>query len=448
MLTNFGFYFSGIAMTKVRKVPYYTMESSVFRSKVWKEYYGSDGAVPINTLQKISYDRLAPGAKPPPKPPKPTKEQLKVQEQEAARQKALAELQKKQQQQTKTKQPEAPKPKILEAEDKEELPEFDLQDVPIAMDKIGWPMSAKVAREWFARPKHIYNDQPNSEQPIDDTTVTLKWALKYGSVQDKFNELMGEKIYSEKAVAGAKKKIVEEVRKKFVDQNLGNLSINTTPFIGDVRRFHIDWQIQFQAISTANTLDGLYMTDLTGTLGNFNIYAAIGIVEVSTQKFFRYDNKEKTKTYCIDATATITHVYAYLKDNYSFNDKNDGNSQYLGHWNKNNMILSYTATVSDLVDGKKIHTRMGSDPITDTKINWDYIPGKAIDKPVDKRTGVVRKFIEKDVYWPVYNRTYNEWREKHNRGGDFMIYSKPQLYKLKKPIIIKLDTICRASEPM
>jgi hypothetical protein len=86
--------------------------------------------------------------------------------------------------------------------------------------------------------------------------------------------------------------------------------------------------------------------------------------------------------------------------------------------------------------------------LAETKINWDYIPGRQIDKPVDKRTGMVRKFVEKDVYWPVYNRSYNEWREKHNRGGDFMIYSKPQLYKLKKPIIIKMETICRPSEPM
>ncbi|WP_330764811.1 DUF6402 family protein [Burkholderia cepacia] len=77
-----------------------------------------------------------------------------------------------------------------------------------------------------------------------------------------------------------------------------------------------------------------------------------------------------------------------MKDNYFFNDKGDGNSQYLGHWNK------------------------------------------------------------KNVYYPVYNKTYNEWREKHNMGSDFMIYSKPLLLKLRNSISIKLDTICRAPEPM
>ena len=82
-------------------------------------------------------------------------------------------------------------------------------------------------------------------------------------------------------------------------------------------------------------------------------------------------------------------------------------------------------------------------------VNFDYLPNRAeVDKPVDKRTGMFRKLLEKDVYYPVYNKFYNDWREKHNRGGDFMIYSKPQFFKLKKPIILKLETICRPSESM
>lgn len=111
------------------------------------------------------------------------------------------------------------------------------------------------------------------------------------------------------------------------------------------------------------------------------------------------------------------------------------------------MILSYRAAVSDLIDGKKVHTQMGSSEITETTINWPYLPGDPIDKPVDKRPGF-GKLLEKNVYYPVYNKTYNEWREKHNMGSDFMIYSKPLLLKLRNPISIKLDAICRAPEPM
>jgi hypothetical protein len=429
---------------KVRKVPYYTMESSVFRGTVWKERLDARGAVPINTPQKISFDRLAPGETPPPPAPKPTAEQLKAQQAEAARQTLLAEQAKKPQ--PKEKEPK-PQPEVAEAEDRDKIPEFDLQDVPGAMDKIGWPVAAKIARKWFASPKHVYNDDPNSVQPVDDTTVTLKWALRFGSVQKRYDELINKKIYSSNAAKEAKRKITKQIKSIFVDKDSAILSFDTSELINDERQFHIDWQFQFQDIPTSATLDGLALTDLTAALGNFNLYAAVGQVDVTTEKYFQYDKEKQTKAYCIDPVATITHIYVYVKDNYSFNDKGDGNSQYLGHWNKKDMILSYRAAVSDLIDGKKVHTQMGSSEITEATINWPYLPGDPIDKPVDKRPGF-GKLLEKNVYYAVYNKTYNEWREKHNHGGDFVIYSKPQLLKLKNPISIKLDTICRAPEPM
>jgi hypothetical protein len=51
--------------------------------------------------------------------------------------------------------------------------------------------------------------------------------------------------------------------------------------------------------------------------------------------------------------------------------------------------------------------------------------------------------LAKDVYWPVHNKTYRDWRSAHNRGGDFMVYTEPMLIKLSKPITLKIDTICK-----
>ncbi len=436
-------------MAKVRKVPYYTMEPSLLRGKVWKEHYGSQGAVPINTPQKISYERPAPGTLPVPKtkPPKLTPEQIKQQQLDEARQKALAEQAKKLQQKSATQQPQPqPKPKVVEAEDREKIPEFDLQDIPTAMDKTGWPISAKIARRWFAGPSHVYNDEPNSVQPIDSTTVTLNWALKYGNTKKRLDELLGEKIYSANALKGIKQKVLQRLNAVFQASTSTSppLSFDTTQYLGDLRQFHIDWQFQFNEVSTFDTLDGLLMTDLTGTLGNFNLYAAIGIVQVSGEKYFKYD--KKPNEFCYDPVVEITHVYVYLKDNYSFNDKKGASkSQYLGHWNKTGMILSYTAAASDLVKSDMV--KMGQDKIVQEKFNWDYmIKNKEVDKPVDTRTGIFRKLVSKEVYFPVYNSSYNEWREKHKKGEDFMIYSKPQLYKLKKTISFKLETLCRPYE--
>lgn len=436
-------------MTKVKKVPYYTMERSVFKGKVWKEHCGSLGAVPIDTPQKLSYDRLAPGTKAPPKPPKPklTKEQINTQKAEEARQKSLAELQKKQPT-PKQKQPEPPqtKPKEIEAEEKAKLPPFDLQDIPSAMDKLGWPVAAKIAKKWFASPAHIYNDQTDSLQPLDDITVTLNWALKHGNVKDRLNELLSADIYSENAQKILKRKILQHVTKAFTGTKNTNppLSFETSVLNSDVRQFHLDWQFQQKKVSTFDTLDGSVLSDLSGALGNFVLYAAIGRVEITSERYFKYD--KKPPEYCLDSVAKLTHVYVYIKDNYSFNDQDSSNSQYLGHWNKSNMVSSYKLGANELLGqiNKKWKMKMEGEKIVNEEITWDYLPNnKETDKPIDARRSLFIKYVKKDVYWPVYNRSYNEWRNKHKRGGDFMIYSKLQLYKLGKPIVIKLETVCR-----
>lgn len=162
------------------------------------------------------------------------------------------------------------------------------------------------------------------------------------------------------------------------------------------------------------------------------------------ERYFQYDSKARTKTYCLDAHVEITHIYVYVKDNYSFNDDpKNKNSQYLGHWNKEGFILTDGGLFNAAL-GKLLHTTFGDSP----KEIEDYLISDGLDKVVDARRGMIRKFRDKDVYYPVYNKTYNEWREKHNRGGDFMIYSKPKYMKLKKPINFSLETICRPSETM
>ncbi|UZJ60832.1 DUF6402 family protein [Pseudomonas sp. KU26590] len=421
-------------MSTIKK-PYYTMERALFRGKVWKEYSGSLGAVPINTTQKISYSQLPPGTL-----PESETDQDKVERQE-------------------TKEPEVERPmqvkpvqpaqlKTHDAEDKDKLPEFDIQDIPDAMDRIGWPVAAKLARVWFSTPKNIWDNNLNSTQPVNSSIVTIDWALSYGNLRDKFNKLIDEDIYSDKAVSLIRKKIFQHVTTQFIETQSTSpiLNLETSTGIAELSKFHSQWQVQQRRISTFDTLDGLLMTDLSAALGNFVLYAAIGRAEVKSERYFDYQTHPYQ--YCAEATARVTHVYIYVKDNYSFNDKDPTNSQYLGHWNKKNMILSYTVAANDLLGQYapewKVKSLNSSDEIERTELNWDYLINRSeVDKPIDKRTGIVRKFIEKDIYWPVYNKSYNEWREQHARGGDFMIFSEPKLYKLKKPISFKLDRICR-----
>ncbi len=289
------------------------------------------------------------------------------------------------------------------------------------MDKLGWTVSAKLARTWFSCAAHIFNDDPRSEQPLNDSVVTLDWALRFGSVRKKYEKFLTSDIYTLGAVGAATDAVKSFIRQLFESRN-SNLSVDTSQFLGDLRNFHADWQFQKLTISDGDTFNGLTLTDLTGSLANFNIYAAVGNVEISTEKYFRY---ERGRTlYCLNAVGKITHIYVYVKDNYSFNGK-----QYLGHWNKHGIIIAPGTWLTGSSSSKK-----------DTDID---IWLKAINKPVDTRKGLFGKLKEPNVYFPVFNADYNRWREKHQRGGDFMVYSKPVHLKLKTPIDLKLGEICR-----
>ncbi|WP_198388685.1 DUF6402 family protein [Burkholderia ubonensis] len=399
-------------MADIKKIPYYKPQKGLLGAEL-KEYKGSQGCIPLDTQKSVSIDRLAPGEKPPPPPPPPPKPAAKAPEAPKPTPQPKAEP-------SKAKEP----PEQLEAEVCENPPPFDLQDVPIAMDNLGWKVSAKLARRWFAGPEHIYNDNTKSIQPIDIDSVTLDWALKFGSVRRKYEKLLAEDIYRDAAIVEARTKILAKVQKMFSEDRGANLNINTTQFLPDILHFHIDWQFQLASIGNWDTLENLTPTDLTGALANFNIYAAIGNLEITGEKYYRY---EKTSNfYCQNAVANITHVYAYVKDNYSFNG-----TQYLGHWNKRGVIIA---------PGPVISGAASSSPKRDTDAD---IWVKSINKPVDTRKSLFGKFSEPDVFYPVYNSDYNRWRAKHHRGEDFMIYSKPVYLKLKKPIEIKLGEICR-----
>lgn len=413
-------------MSNVRKIPYYQMEPGIlYSSKRWKCYSGVVGCVPIDTQQKISFARLAPNEPPP--PPAPPKASAP-----AAPKKVPAPAP--------AKPPAKPQPseKPQDAEQADKLPEFDLQDIPKAMDKMGWPVSAKLAREWFASPAHAYNDKLNSVQPIDNTTVTIEWVLKFRGALERFNQLVQQAIYTANAAQSAKNTLGPIIEKSFASgqMNSAGIVIDTTPFLTDPLQFHIAWRFQFQSVSSVDTLDVVALTDLTGALANFNFYAAVGKALVTGERYYKYEGKNKI--FCLEPVAEITHIYVYIKDSYSFNDDSPSKSQYLGHWNKNGMVLSYFAAANDFF--KSSNLNVGNSTID----KWHYLPeAEEVNKPIDKRTSLFRKFMAKDVYWPVHNKTYRDWRAVHNRGGDFMVYSKPKLIKLDKPIILKFDTVCR-----
>ena len=51
--------------------------------------------------------------------------------------------------------------------------------------------------------------------------------------------------------------------------------------------------------------------------------------------------------------------------------------------------------------------------------------------------------LEKDVYYPIRNRDYRQWRAKHQRGGDFLIITETKLVKLDQPIVLDMPEVCQ-----
>ena len=429
---------------KPKRVPYYRIIPSFLPlgNSKWRCYRGYAGCVPLITRQTVSYERLAPGEAPPPPPPKPTPEQLKAQQLEEARQKRAAA------QQDKGKAEAAPKDKAPEeapiGEEVEKLPPFDIQDIPGAMKKMGWPVSAKFLERWFSSPAYVISeDDKNTGRPIDDSTITLDWVLKFGQVRSLYDELLHENISNKDALSVARGKIEKYIKEVFLrERRIGNFS--TAFFLEDLQKFHKNWQFQFIDIKAYHANE-IYLipTDMTGSVGSCALYVAIGNVTVTGPIYYVYNNANGIKRWCMEPKAQITHVYVYLRDIYEFNDdkRNEKRSQYLGHWNKSGMIVTNLGIISEFDRrAKMLNPDLAKYPAVDFNVS-------GTEYPVDTRSGW-QKFVRKNVYWSVFNRNFNEWRKQHNRGGDFMIFTKPVLVKLKKPIELALEKLCGPEEKM
>lgn len=192
---------------------------------------------------------------------------------------------------------------------------------------------------------------------------------------------------------------------------------------------HKDFQFQLKMVPTFATTKGFGPTDLTAALGDFGFYAAIGEFQVSAQANYDYSDNGKQQI-CYLPTVSVTHIYVYAKDSYSFNDKKGlSSSQYLGHWNKNGLTMVYPSVAADVAN--KIGKRY--------KVNVDF---EMIDYPIATNSSFFGLINPKHVYYPIRNRDFNAWRNKFNRGGDIVVYSEFKKVKLKKTITVTLERIC------
>jgi hypothetical protein len=306
------------------------------------------------------------------------------------------------------------------------------------MEHMGFVVGAKLSRRWFNGRKHKLGSDPSYVYPpdmVDTKIVSMDFLLRYEKVRAKFDGLVRDRVYTKAAVDVLKEKTSNLLGKKFIGTGATfSGELDTLAYCeGDIQKLHHEFRVQVVAVSSSDSLNGRFgLTDLTASLANFNLAAAIANARVHTEKYYNYSRS--VPTYCCQFHVEVTHIYVYARDSYSFGDiTGQKASQYLGHWNRNGVILVGPAVVSDRANRYGFDIEWGNAP---------FEPG-GFDRPVDTLEGRFGEMRKKDVYYPVHNRDYSVWREKYNRGGDFVIFTMPVKIKLPKPIKFTTEEICK-----
>ncbi len=311
--------------------------------------------------------------------------------------------------------PAPPKPKLAPAataphtKNEKSIEPFDLQDIPDVMETFKSPIGAKLLRNWFANQKHGVTSleekysMPGSKfypkELVDAKTITLDWMMKYSIAEKGFEAFQKRASWDNPTTHAALGDVLSRLpsNAKWIHKN---------QYTDDRQEMHrdlmfcslrIDWPMLMKngdLLDEENDGKNSFLdNDLAASLGGFSLYAAINEAWVSrtaTERKMRVDS-----------------ITFYMMNPYSFYD-HTGTSQYLGHWNKKNAHL------------------VPHPPKDETTSHWANFP-------VYTGNDV---YAKKVVMYPIYNHHYRQWQEKHNQGGDMLLFSDFKTISLSSPMEI------------
>ena len=296
------------------------------------------------------------------------------------------------------------------------IPPFDIQQIPNAMEKLKLPVSAQMMRHWFEGEANYsvteadmkvgidQNGKPYPASMIDQSIIKLDWVLGFPRARKAYDELLSTGIYKPNAAAIAKQKLLAYmacIAKPFAPLN------GLTASARDIHRLHANFQFQRVDVD-AKRLEKVIQwlagdagtiqvpDDLTGALGSFSVYAALGDV--------RFNHASRV--------ARVESIYVYVRDSYSFRDDDASQSQYLGHWNVDGVYLAPLPSVGRSGLGR-----------------WISAPLANIKRSIYE-TGA--------IMYPVSNQSFRDWRARHIQGGDFIAYTRPRYIRLPRDLLVSL----------
>lgn len=247
-----------------------------------------------------------------------------------------------------------------------------LTRLPGAMRKMGWDTAAALMQRWFDSPAwtmpEVWKDDETRPDPrsltaatCDDQIVKMEWAMRFPSCR-KAVEIAEGRIATPKAV-----KLLQERLK------VAGWVPGSTCDLG----FYNMSALQMDAVSQVNiavfgdeldTLDDMYGAIGVGTLKVGVVGNAYSEIDPLTDKTHHYFK--------------ISYLGFYIRDNYDFNGP-----QYLGTWTEDR-VLSKSETIFSLTLAGQTIINVGNEPFA-----------------------------------AVSNSDFRDYRTRHRRGGDFVIYS-------------------------
>lgn len=296
---------------------------------------------------------------------------------------------------------------------------FKLTDLATVMDKKGWKVAAHLQRQWFARaalempsttkrkPKWGESDPKYDYANFD--LINYQWLSQFSRTKNiveylKYNLLTerGKKRVIQTLIDNHKLK-ENSFQKGYVEDHSTASNIRN---VADCKQLHKYWQTQYKGFDTDEIskvphffkAKAQAMDDLWAAFAGCSTYAALGDFSLVGQ----------AGDYCL---VTIESFYFYFIDTYEF----IGDEQYLGHWNKNGVIVD-----ASYINQNPFSTNENRVEGTDSRRHPVFLNKNEY-------------FKASELYFCVRNAHFNQYRKKYGKGGDMIVWSKPHKIKLDIP---------------
>ncbi|EFH6732769.1 TPA: hypothetical protein J1X25_004413 [Escherichia coli] len=270
---------------------------------------------------------------------------------------------------------------------------FHIDMIPNAMRKMGWEIAPELMEHWFKiSPAYSFDGESKYDllsrdartlppERVNVDIVKMDWAIKYEQVASGIQKLKNS-WNTTKSRSLLKRRLIR------LGYNLKK--IETIGMSEDVTFLDATAQVNFMRIgSKADTVNDWY-----GAIGNANLKVCLrGCVNHDGGNFI----------------VNVDALGFYLKDTYDFLDDDFLGlhiPELLGVWSKSRILnkaetLVYMSSYTQGVFGL-----------------------------------LAREF---SGFVPVFNSDFRKWREKHNSGGDFIVFSDVLwISPLEKDRVIKL----------